>query len=173
MKTTPKLLVLVGMMGAGKTSSGKVLSRRIGWDFVDLDQEIEARTGVTIPEIFEAEGEEGFRSRETEILKEYLKKENTVVSCGGGIVLKEINRELLKKSNAEVLFLEVSPEECLQRTQGSDRPLLKVGNPLEKIKQLLVLRTPLYEEVKTCKISTNKKKPNQIAKEVMAIYNLS
>lgn len=170
MKTTPKLFVLIGMMGAGKTSSGKVLSRRVGWDFVDLDQELESRTGVSIPEIFESEGEQGFRQRETDLLKEFLNKEQMIISSGGGIVLKEENRKLLKRSKAEIIFLEVTPEDCLKRTEGTSRPLLRVKDPLGKIKELLSERTALYEEVSTCKISTSKKRPGQIAGEIMSKF---
>jgi len=137
---------LVGMMGAGKTSIGRNLARELGREFVDLDVALEARCGVPIPHIFDIEGETGFRRRETRILADYADKPQTVLATGGGVVLAEANRALLKRGT--VVYLRVNAEELLRRLAGDkQRPMMQVDDPQARVAQLLALRTPLYEAV--------------------------
>ena len=128
-----RTIILVGMMGAGKSTIGKALAALMGTKFVDLDRELEERCGVSIPHIFETEGEAGFRCRETRLLQEYARAADMVVATGGGVVIREENREILKASPAVAVHLKVSPEECFRRTQGTDRPLLQCEDPMAKI----------------------------------------
>jgi len=142
-------IVLVGPMGAGKSTVGRGLATLLKRQFVDSDQEIEKRTGVDIPTIFEFEGEEGFRNRETEMLRELLARENIVLATGGGIVMRPENRELLKPHC--VLYLRVPVSEQFRRTRKSRRrPLLNAtDNPRKRLEELFALRDPLYQEVAT------------------------
>lgn len=142
-------IVLVGPMGSGKTTVGRGLATLLKRQFVDSDQEIETRTGVDIPTIFEFEGEEGFRNRETEMLRELLAQESIVLATGGGIVMRPENRELLKQHC--VLYLRVPVSEQFRRTRKSRRrPLLNAtDNPRKRLEELFELRDPLYQEVAT------------------------
>lgn len=139
-------IFLVGMMGAGKTTLGRQLARRLARPFVDVDHEIEARTGVTISTIFEYEGEAGFRKREQQVLRTIAEQPGQVVATGGGAVMLAANRQLLKASGW-VIYLYVSPVHLWQRTRrDSKRPLLQVDNPLEKLIELCAVRDPLYRD---------------------------
>lgn len=142
-------IVLVGPMGAGKSTVGRGLATLLKRQFVDSDHEIEKRTGVDIPTIFEFEGEEGFRRRETEMLRELLERENVVLATGGGIVMRPENRELLKQHC--VLYLRVPVAEQHRRTRKSRRrPLLNASeDPRKRLEELFRLRDPLYREVAT------------------------
>lgn len=104
-----KSIILIGMMGCGKSSVAKELSKRLQCDAVDTDREIEKRAGISIPDIFEFAGEEGFRRRETETLRDVLKREGVVIATGGGIVTRPENRELIQASGCHVIYLKVSP----------------------------------------------------------------
>jgi shikimate kinase len=138
---------LVGMMGAGKTTIGRKLAKAIGHAFVDLDHEIISCTGVSIPTIFEIEGEEGFRRRETQALTELAAKGGQVVATGGGVVLSPTNRAQLCASGV-VVYLHAPAELLYARTQhDKNRPLLQVENPLARIATLAERRDPLYREV--------------------------
>jgi len=142
----PRPVFLVGMMGAGKTSIGRNLARELGREFVDLDVALEARCGVPIPHIFDIEGEAGFRRRETRILGDYVDKSRTVLATGGGVVLAETNRALLK--HGTVVYLRVNAEELLRRLAGDkQRPMMQADDPQARVAELLALRTPLYEAV--------------------------
>lgn len=147
MRDKPENIYLVGLMGAGKTTIGKALAKRLGWRFVDSDHEIEARTGVSIPTIFEIEGEAGFRRRETQVLGELTGLRNVVMATGGGIVLAEENRMRLKE-NGLVVFLDVPPAQLYERTRHDrNRPLLQVADPLGRLGELHEQRAPFYREV--------------------------
>jgi shikimate kinase len=138
---------LVGLMGAGKTSVGKLLARRLGKAFCDCDQEIERATGVKIPVIFEIEGEGGFRARESKMLAELVNRSDTVLATGGGAVLSAENRALLS-GNGVVVYLRAAAPDLWNRTRhDKNRPLLKTGEPLAKLEQLFMERDPLYKGV--------------------------
>jgi len=140
-------IFLVGMMGAGKTTVGKLLARRLSRRFVDTDQEVQNRTGVNITTIFEIEGESGFRRRESAILQELAAQVDLVVATGGGIVLAAENRELLKTSGT-VVYLRASADDLFGRTRRDrSRPLLQTDDPRAKLSELLAVRDPLYREV--------------------------
>lgn len=140
-------IVLVGMMGAGKTTVGRELAKRLGRRFVDSDHEIVERTGVPIPVIFDVEGEDGFRKRETMIIDELSHDSGVVLATGGGAVLRAVNRDILK-SRCRVVYLDVPPQALFERTRhDKNRPLLQVENPRAKIESLYRERDPLYRLV--------------------------
>lgn len=137
---------LIGLMGAGKTTVGKQLARRLGRRFVDSDHEIVARTGVAIPTIFEIEGEAGFRRRETQTIADLVKVPELVMATGGGVVLDPANRLALRE-NGWVVYLNVPPALLYERTRHDrNRPLLQVEDPLARLESLHAERDPLYRE---------------------------
>ena len=149
-------VVLVGMMGAGKTTAGKRLARECGLSFIDLDKEIERRTGVTVSTIFEIEGEAGFRARESQLLAEVSARSGWVVATGGGVVLSPANRARLLAAPC-VIYLSATPTQIYSRTRPDrSRPLLQVSDPLGRITQLVVRRDPLYREVADSIIETGR-----------------
>lgn len=140
-------IYLIGLMGAGKTTIGRAMSKRLGYRFVDSDHEIEARTGVSLPTIFEIEGEEGFRKREAQVIAGIATLTRRVVATGGGAVLRPENRDALRASGM-VIYLDVPLATLCERTRNDKkRPLLQVSNPLEKLKQLHAERDPLYRGI--------------------------
>ena len=135
------------MMGAGKTTIGRQLAQRLQLRFVDCDQEIEARTGVHIPLIFDIEGEEGFRKREAQVIKDLTRERGLVLATGGGAVLSPDNRANLA-ANGLVIYLAVEPQLLWERLrQDKKRPLLRVADPLAKLLELHLQRDPLYREI--------------------------
>lgn len=140
-------IYLVGMMGAGKTTVGRHLAKRFGRRFMDVDHEVEARTGVSIPTIFEIEGEAGFRKREAQVVAELAREQDLVLATGGGAVLDPANRRVLAESGL-VIYLEAEPALLYERTRlDRNRPLLRVADPLAKLTELHVQRDPLYREI--------------------------
>ncbi|MBI3480681.1 MAG: shikimate kinase [Nitrosomonadales bacterium] len=140
-------LILVGMMGSGKTTMGRALARHLGKVFVDSDEEIIKRTGVTIPHIFDVEGEVGFRLRETAALRELVTRDNQVLATGGGAVLAEQNRALLQQ-NGIVIYLKAGVHDLWLRTKHDrNRPLLQTENPYAKLSEIFSQRDPLYQQV--------------------------
>jgi len=134
-------------MGAGKTTVGRQLARRLGRVFYDSDHEIVARTGVPIPTIFEIEGEDGFRRREAQTIAELSAGENMVLATGGGVVLNPENRRRLHETGW-VVYLNVPPRLLYERTRHDrNRPLLSVPDPLAKLEELYAQRDPLYREI--------------------------
>jgi len=134
-------------MGAGKTTVGKELARRRKLRFADCDHEIVARTGVTIPTIFEIEGEAGFRRRETQMMDELTLEPDIVIATGGGVVIAPENRALMRERGV-VVYLNVPPQILYERTRHDrNRPLLQVENPRQRIDELYRQRDPLYREV--------------------------
>jgi shikimate kinase len=132
------------MMGAGKTTVGRQLARRFERRFVDADHEIVSRTGVSIPTIFEIEGEAGFRRRETQVIAELASETGLVMATGGGAVLAQANREALAASGL-VIYLNATPQQLFERTRlDRNRPLLQVADPLAKLVELHAARDPLY-----------------------------
>src|SRR5688572_29935644 len=147
-------IFLVGLMGAGKTSVGKLLARRLGKTFHDCDHEIERATGVRVPVIFEIEGEAGFRARERRMLAELVRRSGVVLATGGGAVLAEENRTLLK-AHGTVVYLCASPQDLWQRTRHDrNRPLLQTDDPMATLVRLYDERDPLYREVADLVIDT-------------------
>ena len=156
-------IFLVGLMGAGKTSVGRLLARRFGKTFYDCDQEIERRTGVKIPVIFEIEGEAGFRAREEHVLRELAALTDIVLATGGGAVLREENRRTLKQ-NGTVVYLRASLEDLWQRTRHDrNRPLLQTADPHAKLEQLFAERDPLYREVASLVMDTGNQSLRSLA----------
>ncbi|UCV15322.1 shikimate kinase [Quatrionicoccus australiensis] len=139
-------IYLVGLMGAGKTTVGRQLARRLGRVFYDSDHEIVERTGVPIPTIFEIEGEDGFRRREAQTIAELSINDNIVLATGGGVVLNPENRRRLHETGW-VVYLNVPPVMLFERTRNDrNRPLLRVPDPLARLEELHALRDPLYRE---------------------------
>jgi shikimate kinase len=140
----PANVYLVGLMGAGKTSVGRVLAKRLRKRFVDSDHEIESRTGVRIPVIFEIEGEAGFRRREAATVQELVRHSGIVLATGGGAVLDPENRRVLHETGT-VVYLSATPTELWLRTRHDrNRPLLQTHDPLARLEQLHAARDPLY-----------------------------
>lgn len=138
---------LVGLMGAGKTTLGRAIAKRLTYVFVDSDQEIESRTGVSLTTIFEIEGEDGFRKREAQVIADLAKMHGRVVATGGGVVLRPENRENLAASGI-VVYLDVPVYTLYERTRRDKaRPLLQVGDPLKKLQELHTQRDPYYREI--------------------------
>ena len=156
-------IFLVGLMGAGKTSIGKLLARRLGKTFLDCDHEIERATGVRIPLIFEIEGEAGFRMRESRMLAELTARINVVLATGGGAVLSEQNRGLLA-DRGTIIYLRASPEDLWQRTRHDrNRPLLQTQDPLRRLAELFEERDPLYKAIAHFVIDTGSQSLTSLA----------
>jgi shikimate kinase len=148
-------IIFIGPMGAGKTTIGKQVASHLGCDFYDSDRVIEERTGVSIPLIFELEGEDGFRRRETDVLAELCDNNNIVIATGGGAILREENRKILQ-TNTLVIFLNASLEQLFERTcKDRNRPLLQTKDPKEKLKQLLDERLAIYKQMADIIITTD------------------
>lgn len=149
-------LYLVGLMGAGKTTVGRLLAKHYNCAFHDSDHEIEARTGVKIPIIFEIEGEAGFRKREENVIAELTGMTGIVLATGGGAVLSPITRENLRKTGV-VVYLRGTPEHLYERTRHDrNRPLLQTENPLARLRELYQQRDPLYREVADIVVDTGR-----------------
>jgi shikimate kinase len=156
-------IFLVGMMGAGKTTIGRLLAHFLGKTFYDCDREIQKRTGVGIPLIFEIEGEAGFRKRETEVLSELVALENIVLATGGGAVLSPENREMLKRRGT-VIYLRAAVDDLWRRTrQDKNRPLLKTSDPRRKLAELYTQRDPLYRETAHIVVESGKRSARHLA----------
>ncbi len=157
---------LIGPMGAGKTTIGRHLATLLHKRFVDVDHEIEKRTGVSIPVIFEIEGEAGFRRRESAVIEELTRDTNIVLATGGGAVLLEENRKLLK-DRGTVAYLQADIDTLVERTRRDrNRPLLQTENPRAKIEELLQQREPIYREVADVIINTGQRAPSSVARDV-------
>ena len=161
-------IFLVGLMGAGKTTVGRALSKRLGLRFIDSDQEIEARTGATIPLIFEIEGEESFRRREAEVIRDLTAEKGIVLATGGGAILDPESRNYLK-TRGTVIYLRASINSILHRT-GSDRnrPLLQTDDPRKKLEELAKQRDPLYSEVASLVIDTGRPNVHSVLQVILA-----
>lgn len=159
-------IFLVGLMGAGKTSVGRRLARRLGKSFYDCDEEIERATGVKISVIFEIEGEAGFRAREAKMLSELVAQSDIVLATGGGAVLSADNRRLLTE-NGVVIYLRAVAADLWQRTRHDrNRPLLKTDQPLTKLEQLFAERDPLYRSVADIIVDTGNQSLGSLVQRV-------
>ncbi len=160
---------LVGPMGAGKSTIGRVLAAELHLGFRDSDRVIEDRTGADIPWIFDMEGEEGFRERESAVLAELAREQKVVIATGGGIILRSQNRQVMQASGY-VCYLTASIEQLVERTaRDKKRPLLQVENPRQKIIELLALRDPLYREAADFIINTDRRSPKLVAQEISSL----
>ena len=159
-------IFLIGPMGAGKTTVGKQLSEALHLGFVDSDHEIQRRTGVDVPTIFEFEGEDGFRNREQAMIDELTARAGVVLATGGGAVLRELNRQHLS-SRGFVVYLQCTPEQQFERThRDKNRPLLQTENPLDKLRSLMQERDPLYRKIADIVISTEGRNTNSVVREI-------
>jgi shikimate kinase len=160
-------LCLVGMMGAGKTTVGKRLARRLGWSFVDADRELEARLGVPVQTIFELEGEAGFRRREAALVEELTHREHTVLATGGGAVLDPANRAVMA-ARGRVVYLRASVGDLWHRLRRDTvRPLLRAPDPRARIEQLVAERDPLYREIAHLVIDTGRQPVEQVVEAIV------
>jgi len=159
-----KSLYLVGMMGAGKTTVGRLLARRLKLRFVDADREIEVRCGVRVPLIFDIEGEPGFRARETQVLAELTALDGIVLATGGGAVLAAENRRRLAAGGV-VVYLRARAEDLYERVRHDrNRPLLATADPLAKLKSLYAERDPLYREIADLVVDTRRQSVQALAR---------
>lgn len=162
---------LIGPMGAGKTTIGRHLGTLLQKRFVDVDQEIEKRTGVSIPVIFEIEGEDGFRRRESAAIEELTRDSNIVLATGGGAVLLEDTRKVLK-DRGTVVYLQADIDTLVERTRRDrNRPLLQTSNPRGKIEELLQQRDPIYRDVADVIINTGQRASSSVARDVVMHLN--
>lgn len=161
-----KNLFLIGFMGTGKTTISEELQKKTGRELLDMDKEIERKEGKTVSEIFEQEGEDYFRNLETEFLKEMQKKESVIVSCGGGVPLREVNVEEMRKSGVIVL-LSATPQTIYERVKDShDRPILEENKSAAFIQKLMEKRQPFYQKAADLEICTDGKSVEKIVKEI-------
>jgi len=159
-------IFLVGLMGAGKTTIGKLLAKRLHKTFIDCDHELEHRTGVKIPLIFELEGEAGFREREVALIQELSQREDVVLATGGGAVLSPENRAALAQ-NGTVVYLNARVEDLYARTKhDKNRPLLQTADPQAKLDELYRQRDPLYREIADIIITSGHQNLHHAVREV-------
>ncbi len=162
-----KSVFIVGLMGAGKTTVGRMLAKRVKARFVDADHEIESRTGVPIPTIFEIEGEAGFRKRESQVVDALTLQEDLVLATGGGAVLDPLNRQHLHE-RGWVVYLYAQPEVLYERTRTDrSRPLLQVEDRLAKLQQLFAVRDPLYRETAHFVIEVGQAQASQVVRRIL------
>ncbi|MDZ7645340.1 MAG: shikimate kinase AroK [Woeseiaceae bacterium] len=159
---------LVGPMGAGKSAVGRQLARLLHLEFVDSDEEIENRTGVDIPFIFEKEGEAGFRKREAVVIDELTQRDGIVLATGGGAVVDPQSRNHLG-ARGFVVYLQTSIDQQRKRTQrGRERPLLENRDPQEVLEELMAERDPLYREIADLVVGTDGRRVQTVAREIHA-----
>jgi len=160
-------IYLIGPMGSGKTAVGRALARVLRLTFYDSDVEIERRTGVDIPYIFEKEGEAGFREREREVIDALTGLHSVVVATGGGAVLLEDNRLRLAQ-RGRVVYLKTGIKQQLERTRhGRQRPLLYTDDPEAKLQELMALRAPLYESIASITVETDGRHVRAVAEDIV------
>ena len=163
----PQKLFLVGPMGAGKSAVGRPLARMLHLAFVDSDDEIESRTGVDIPFIFEKEGEEGFRKREAKVIDDLTARDGIVLATGGGAVVDPQSRSRLG-GRGFVVYLHTTVDQQLQRTQrGRERPMLENGDRASILEELMAARDPLYREIADLIVETDGRKVKAVANEIV------
>jgi shikimate kinase len=163
-------IYLIGLMGVGKTTIGKQLAKALAIPFHDSDRAIEESTGVDIPTIFEFEGEEGFRNREQKMIHKLTQLQGIVLATGGGAILREENRNLLKE-NGFIVYLQCSVDRILERTRrDTQRPLLRTDNPRKRLQKLFEERQPLYLECADFKIDTGILKTKTVIKQILEAY---
>ena len=156
-------------MGTGKTAVGRLLAKKLGRKFLEMDSLIEQKAGKPIPEIFQQDGEIAFRELEIEVTKEVAGQQNTVIACGGGIVLNKINIDRLR-AEGRVVYLTASPRAILKRvaSEKGQRPLLEVDDPALTIRNLLKFRKPFYERAADVSISTSKLDIDAVTEQIIS-----
>ncbi len=160
-------IILVGPMGAGKSTIGRLLAKELRLPFRDSDKEIEQRTGASIPLIFDVEGEQGFREREHVAIKELCQMDGVVLATGGGAVLRVDNRQVLC-AGGRVIYLCTSVEQQLDRTsRDRNRPLLQTPNPREILTNIMAVRDPLYREIADIVVQTDERPPRLVVVEII------
>ncbi|WP_304639399.1 shikimate kinase AroK [Pseudomonas sp.] len=160
-------VILIGPMGAGKSTIGRLLAKELKYCFKDSDREIEARTGADIPWIFDVEGEEGFREREEAMIAELAAEQGIVLATGGGVVMREANRRALSAGGL-VVYLRTSVEQQLQRTaKDRQRPLLQTPDPERVLRELMAKRDPLYREIADLIIETDHRGPKVVVNAIV------
>ena len=161
-------IALIGFMGTGKTAVGQLLAKKLSRKFIELDSVIEQKAGKSIPDIFQQDGEIAFRELEIKVAREIAREKNTVIACGGGLVLNKINIDRLKQESV-IVYLTASPRVILKRVSAEvgQRPLLQVDNPDLTIKELLKFRKPFYERAADITINTSKLDINAVAEQII------
>lgn len=160
-------IILIGPMGSGKSTIGNILAKKLGRDFLDSDHFIEDRTGVDIARIFDIEGENGFRDRESSALEDLLGQDNQVVATGGGSVLRKENQALLR-SKGYIVFLDTTVNQQMQRLcRDKKRPLLQTDNPRERLEALFKARRPIYLDLADLAVKTDQKQARRLASEII------
>lgn len=160
-------LILVGPMGAGKSTIGRLLAKELHLPFKDSDKEIEVRTGANIPWIFDKEGEPGFRERETAMIVELCHENGIVLATGGGAVMRPENR-LALRNGGRVVYLHASIEQQVARTsRDRNRPLLRNANPEKILRDLLAIRDPLYREIADLVVETDERPPRMVVLDIL------
>jgi len=166
-------LFLIGPMGAGKTTLGRIIAQELGYPFFDSDRVIEERTGVDIPTIFDYEGEQGFRDRESKVIDELTQLKKVVLATGGGAVLRKENRDRLAQRGF-VIYLKVSVKSQLDRTsRDKSRPLLQIEDPEAKLRELADARRPLYEATCDFSVSTDEQRTRALKNSIIKAYRRS
>lgn len=164
-------VILVGPMGAGKSTIGRQLASLLNYEFYDSDHEIEARTGADIPWIFDVEGEAGFRKRESSMIDELTQLDGVVLATGGGAVTQEINRKNLA-ARGVVVYLKTNVEQQLERTaRDRNRPLLQTEEPRKVLTELMSVRGPLYEEVADVVVDTGDGGVRDVAQHIASLVS--
>ncbi|MFT4887508.1 MAG: shikimate kinase [Pseudohongiellaceae bacterium] len=164
-------IFLIGPMGVGKTTIGRVISEELGMSFFDSDREIEASTGADIPWIFDVEGEAGFRIRESKMIEILTQRKKIVLATGGGAILSPENRRWLS-ARGTVVYLRASIKQQFERTsRDKNRPLLQTPDPEKRIKELMQVRDPLYREAADLIIDTNRRSPKAVSNEILFQLN--
>jgi shikimate kinase len=167
----PGNLFLIGPMGAGKTTIGKQLSVALGMTFEDSDKEIQRRTGVDIPTIFEFEGEAGFRKRERSVVDELTQHNGIVLATGGGVIVDSDSRRNLS-ARGVVVYLHCTPEQQYQRTiRDKGRPLLDTDDPMARLVELMAVREPLYRSTADYVVVTEKRSTGAVVKEIQSLLD--
>ena len=156
--------ILIGPMGAGKTTIGRRLAKVLRVPFIDIDHEIERRAGRSVPAIFAADGEPAFRALEEKVIADVVAQEHGVISLGGGAVLSPQTRELLR--HHQVVYLELTEEEGIRRTAGTARPLLAGEDPAAAYRRIMAARAPIYRELATIRVSTVGRPPASVVRQV-------
>ncbi len=166
---TQENIFLIGPMGAGKSTIGRQLAKQLKLEFQDSDHEIERRTGVDIPLIFELEGEAGFRKRESVIIDELTRMTGIVLATGGGAILDPVNRAHLA-DRGQTIYLHASVDQQLARTRRDrNRPLLQTENPRRRLEELMAVREPLYRETADRVINTDSKRVRDVVHEILEL----